>query len=381
MPAALYLAIIVFAGQARAQALPYGNPNVSQIVNILSNGTDAQLAPNAQSFVVDIRTASGYYELFTSDLNGNIEGSLTIGRTGIGQLNNGNGVFHPSGAYIGFISEAPVHYLSTVPPTGQVPLGDPGIGLFSNLWITDGISFWQQTNVPIKQTATDGLPVYATTNPRFTADGKSVVWTQRYANGGSFNWGEWRIMEADLVPLQPKGVALTNQRVIFTPTNGYYATAMAFISPTQLLVAGNLDGQNIYGMDLYNLNLTTGTYTNLTNSPNSWEEGSCIAPSGTIVFMSNQDSNYTYNINEFWVGQPMQRDYFTMNPDGSNQQRLTYFNDPSYADYQAWRAVPTVCDVTPDGKTIVATIGRDYGTATQAYVVWQIWLIKLNSPL
>ncbi len=77
----------------------------------------------------------------------------------------------------------------------------------------------------------------------------------------------------------------------------------------------------------------------------------------------------------------MQRDYFTMNPDGSNQQRLTYFNDPSYADYQAWRAVPTVCDVTPDGKTIVATIGRDYGTATQAYVVWQIWLIKLNSPL
>src|SRR5271155_1743864 len=175
------LAIILYIPEARAQTLPYGNPNVAQIVNIIANGADAHLAPNAQSLVVDIRTATGYYQLFTTDLNGNVIGDLSVGRTGIGQLDNGNGIFHPSGAYIGFISEVPVHYLSTVPPVGQVPLGDPGIGLFSNLWITDGISFWQQTNIPVKQTETDGIPVYATVNPRFTSDGKSVVWTQRYA--------------------------------------------------------------------------------------------------------------------------------------------------------------------------------------------------------
>src|ERR1700733_11844575 len=376
------LAMAVCASELPAQTLPYGNPNVAQIVNIIANGADAHLAPNAQSIVVDIRTASGYYQLFTSDLSGNVIGNLTVGRTGIGQLDNGNGIFHPSGAYIGFISEVPQHYLSTIPPKGQVPLGDPGIGLFSNLWITDGIGFWQQTNIPVKQNANDGLPVYATVNPRFTPDGKSVVWTERYANGGSFNWGDWRLKEADLVPLQPKGVALTNERVIFTPqNNGYYVTAMAFISPTELLVSGNLDGQNIYGMDLYSLNLTTGTYTNLTNTPTFWEEGSCIAPSGTIVYMSNKDSAFTYNFNDFWVGQPMTRDYYSMNADGSNQQRLTFFNNPSSDDYQSGRAVPPVCYITLGGKTIVATIGRDYGTATQAYVVWQIWLIKLTSPL
>jgi hypothetical protein len=379
--AVLALALFIFASTTTAQTLPYGNPQVADIVNILTNGARAHLAPNGQSFVVDIRTVSGYYELFTSDLNGNIKASLTLGNNAIGQLDNGNGIFHPSGAYIGFISEVPQHYLNTVPPKGQVPLGDPGIGLFSNLWITDGISFWQQTNIPVKQNATDGLPVYATVNPRFTPDGKSVVWSERYANGGDFNWGLWRLKEADLVPLQPKGVALTNERVIFTPQTGYYVTAMAFISPTQLLISGNLDGQDIYGMDLYNLNLTNGTYTNLTNTPTYWEEGSCIAPSGTIVYMSNQNSDFTYNFDEFWVGQPIERDYYSMKPDGTNQQRLTYFNDPSFADYQGWRAVPIVCDITADGQTIVATIGRDYGTATQAYVVWQIWLIKLNSPL
>ena len=354
---------------------------MAQIVNILSNGARARLAPNAQSFVVDIRAANGYWKLFTSDFNGNIKSSLTSGRAGIGQLNNGNGIFHPSGAYIGFVSEVPEHYLSTVPPTGQVPLGDPGIGLFANLWITDGIQFWQQNNIPVKQTATDGLPVYATVNPRFTADGKSVIWTERYNNGGSFNWGQWRLKEADLVPLRPKGVALSNERVIFTPPNGNYVTAMAFISPTVLLVSGNLEGQSEYGMDLYSLDLTTGNYTNLTNTPQYWEEGSCIAPSGKIVYMTNQNSNFQYNFNQFWVGQPMERDYYIMDPDGSNKERLTYFNDPSFADYQGWRAVPIVCNITPDGKTILATVGRDYGTATQAYVAWQIWLIKLNSPL
>jgi Tol biopolymer transport system component len=379
---ASFFAIINFAFNANAQAaLPYGNPQVAQIVEILSNGARPHLAPDGQTFVVDSRSQSGYYDLFTSDLNGNIQTSLTLGNSGIAQLDNGNGIYHPSGDYIAFISEAPVHYLSTIPPIGQIPIGDPGIGLFSNLWITNGIDFWQQTNVPMKQTANDGIPVYGTVNPRFSADGKSVVWTQRYANGEPFNWGVWRLMEADLVALEPAGVALTNERVIFTPEDGYYVTAMAFISPTELLVSGNLDGQNIYGMDLYNLNLTTGTYTNLTNTPTYWEEGSCIAPSGRIVYMTNQYSNYTLNFNEFWVGQPLERDYVVMNPDGSDKTRLTYFNDPSYADYVPWRAVPIVCDITSDGMTVLATVGHDYGTATQAYVVWQVWLIKLNSPL
>jgi len=375
------LAFVVWSGTTGAQTLPYGSPRVAQIVNIMSNGVRAHPAPNGKSLVVDARTASGYYDVFAADLNGNIKANMTIGRTGIGQLNNGNAIYHPSGAYVAFVSEVPQHFLSTLPPTGQVPLGDPGIGLFANLWITDGINFWQQNNIPVKQSATDGIPVYATVNPRFTPDGRSVIWTERYADGGQFNWGLWRLKEADLVPLQPKGVALSNERVIFTPQLGYYVTAMDFISPTDLLVSGNLDGQNIYGMDLYDLNLTTGTYTNLTNTPASWEEGSCIAPSGKIVYMSNQDSAYTYNPNAFWVGQPMTREYYLMDPDGSNKERLTFFNDPDFADYQGWRALPVICDVSSDGMTIIATVGRDYGTPTQAYVVWGIWLIKLKSPL
>jgi hypothetical protein len=31
--------------------------------------------------------------------------------------------------------------------------------------------------------------------------------------------------------------------------------------------------------------------------------------------------------------------------------------------------------------TIAATIGHDYGNATQAFLLWEVWLIQLKSPL
>jgi hypothetical protein len=70
-----------------------------------------------------------------------------------------------------------------------------------------------------------------------------------------------------------------------------------------------------------------------------------------------------------------------MNQDGTGQEQLTYFNTPGTAEYTGWRAVPIVCNVSPDGMTIAATIGHDYGNATQAFLLWEVWLIQLKSPL
>jgi Tol biopolymer transport system component len=371
----------------RAASAAYGNPRVSRMVRIQVAGTRAGFSPDGKHLIFDRREKSGYYQLYLTDLNANsVPIAMTKGRTGIGQLDNGNGVIYPDPAYpyAAFISEANPHYLSTTPPSGQVPLGDSGVGLFSNLWFTDGVNFSQQTNVPMKQTASDGLPVYATVNPRFSPDGSMIVWTERYENGGPLNWGYWRLKAADVVKSSVPGqfrLSIANPRVLFTPANGNYVTAMAFASSTTLLVAGNLDGQHQYGMDLYLLDINTGSYTNLTNSPLSWEEGSCIAPSGKIVYMSNKDSAYTVDFNKDWVGQPLTREYYLMNQDGTGQEQLTYFNTPGTAEYTGWRAVPIVCNVSPDGMTIAATIGHDYGNATQAFLLWEVWLIQLKSPL
>ena len=176
-------------------------------------------SPDGKYLLFDRQNQDGYYNLYISDLNGNIVQSVTKGKN-ILQLNNGNGVFYPNPAaqYVGFISEAAPHFLSTLPPSGPLPLGDPGVGLFANFWFTDGLNFSQETQIPVKQTATDGIPTYATVNPRFKPDGSIIVWTERYQNGADFNWGFWHLNAADIVPGTGTPVALSV----------YVAVAMSF---------------------------------------------------------------------------------------------------------------------------------------------------------
>jgi hypothetical protein len=37
--------------------------------------------------------------------------------------------------------------------------------------------------------------------------------------------------------------------------------------------------------------------------------------------------------------------------------------------------------MSPDGKTMIGTVGRDLGNETYAWPVWQLWLIRFREPL
>ncbi len=380
---ALTFAASVFNSRLRGAGalLAAANPRIASMQLIQTSGARPKWSPLGDRFVFDRRsTTDGYYDLFISDRNGQIVASLTSGRP-ITQRHNGNGIYRWNADGIVFISEVPEHYNDWGSAYGQVPFTEPGVGLFNNLWATDGWNFWQLTNIPIKMASDDGIAPFATVNPHFAPGNSMLVWTERYSDGGTNNWGLWRLKAADYA-VGPNGPAISNERVLFTPSVGTYVTAMAFLGRRYLLVAGNLDGQQEYGMDLYILSLDTGTILrNLTNTPTFWEEGSCVAPSGRIVYMTNADSRYTLDLTKTWVGQPIERDYWMMNPDGLNKERLTYFNDPTAPEYQGWRSVTVVCDISPDGKTMAATVGRDYGDDTAAWVWWQIWLIEFKDPI
>jgi hypothetical protein len=370
---------VVLAPSASAQS-GFKNPRVVSMRMIHPNGSRPKWSPTGDRFVFEVRHGDGFYDLYVSDRQGRIQSSLTRGRP-INQKHNGNAIYRPigSGTYIAFLSEEPTHYPDWT-SYGPEPASGPGVGVYNNLWVTDGQGFWKLTNIPIKQSATDETPAMATVNPRFSWFDSTLVWTERYAPGGNNDWGKWRLKAGNFVVGQ-NGPELRNQRVIFTPSVGTYVTAMEFMMPNVLLVAGNLDGQHEYDMDQYLLHIPSGTRRNLTSSPDAWEEGACVAPSGKIVYMTNRDSHYPLDRNRDWVGQPVERDYWLMDADGSNKERLTYLNDPSAPEYKGWRAVTIVCDVSPDGKTVAATIGRDFGDETTADILWQVWLIELSQPL
>jgi len=368
---------------SRAQPLPCErSPCAAQnqrieSMRIILDGARPHFSPSGDEIVFDRLNADGYSDVYVSDLDGNVLRSLTDGKDGIPQRNNGNGVFDPSGASVIFVSEAAPHFADEVKN-----VGDSGVGLFSNLWATDlrGSRFWMLTDVPIKQKLTDGVPAYAVVNPRFSRDGKTLIWTERYAEGGHHHWGEWRLKGADY--LFEDGIPrLENTRTLFEPQEGNYVTFMSELPSGDWILAGNLSGQHEYGMDQYRYDPQSAALLNLQNSPQYWEEDASVSPASWILYMTNVDSAFTFDFEDAnWARQAMERDYYRMDSDGNNKERLTFFNDPSAPEYLGYRALAVASDFSPDGKLLAGTIGVDFSPGERRNVVLKIVLIRFREP-
>lgn len=350
------------------------DPSIANIKVLIQDGARARFSPSGGTLVFD-RANAGRWDVYLSDLQGR-ETPLTGGR--FGERSSGNAVFDPSGKFIVFISEEPRHFMQT-----GLHLANPGVGLFCNLWAATagGEHFYQLTHIPIKRTLWDKLPVRGVVNPRFSRDGSTLVWTERYDKGGGA-WGKWRVQGASF--LVKDGVPeLSDERTLVDPSPGNYVTAMGFLGDGRLLVAGNLDGQNEYGMDQYSVDLKSGARTNLTNTRDLWEEGSCVSPRDSrIVYMSNAASPYRLDSrNRNWAAQKIERDYWIMDASGENRRRLTYFNDPKAPEYLGGRNIVAVCDISPDAKHLAVTFGFDASDGAKPDMVLKIVLIDFKQPL
>lgn len=358
---------------------PARNSRIQSLAPMHTNGARSRFAPDGQSFVFDRANADGFYDVYVSNLSGQVTLNVTEGRAGVTQRHNGNSIFHPGGRFILFVSEEPQHF-----GVELTALGDPGIGLFSNFWAFDRDTqrVTRLTNIPIKRALSDPTVAMAVVNPVFSADGNTFVWTERYDDGGNLNWGRWRLKTARFV-VDGGGVpALQGERVLFTPSRGNYVTAMDFLDAGRLLVAGNLDGQHEFGMDQYVLDVATLSARNLTNTPQIWDEGSCVAPNGQIVFMSNRDSRVQLNFSDAdWPTQPVERDYYLINQDGGGLERLTYFNEPGAPEATGRRTIVAVCDFSPDGSRMGGTLGLDQSNGPRSDMQLRIELFGFRTPL
>jgi Tol biopolymer transport system component len=95
---------------------------------------------------------------------------------------------------------------------------------------------------------------------------------------------------------------------------------------------------NAYGVDLYSVNISPGPnfgkYTDLTNSPYSWEEHAVYSPNGQkILYISSlpfADIIPQYG-NLPWADYRdyLHNEYFIMNANGTGVQQVTWFNTPN----------------------------------------------------
>jgi len=218
-------------------------------------------------------------------------------------------------------------------------------GYWTNLWVTteDGSLWYPLTQ--FKAPANGSPGAVGMLNPQWSPDGTMVIFPETYLQPDPANLqGFWRLYVTNFV-VDGSGVPLlTNFRDVTFPNDVFYE--MQDIAPDnqQLLVQSTANGINTYGVDIYAVSLAAGagfgSFTDLTNSPYSWDEHALYSPDGKkIVWISSLPFP---NIIPQYGGLPwvdfrnyLHNEVFLMNADGSGVQQLTHFNDPSSPEYTA----------------------------------------------
>lgn len=267
--------------------------------------------------IYDRLDSDGYWQLWTMQPDGSQNTCLTCSASALPGLNVGNPSWSPDGKFIVFQSEDP-------PSHGRAldKYDFPGSGWNNDLWATDAHGhFWQLTN-----SGTGGGGVIT---PTFSWDGKTLSWGQRVsANPSPF--GSWELAIGEFTVSADGTPSVSKIKYRVPGTNHYYYEPHSFsLDNKTLFFMGNLQpGMGQLDMDIYAYNLDTGDLKDLTNTPGDWSEYPQTMPYGNkLVYMSTAGNYRSGN------GQHAYCDLWVMNYDGSNKQRLTFFNDPGSPQY------------------------------------------------
>jgi len=198
-----------------------------------------------------------------------------------------------------------------------------------DLWATDTKGhFWQLTNVKFGY----GGVIY----PTFSWDGKKLAWGQRVSPFPQI-FGSWELAVADW-EVGAEGAPLLGHIQYYTPgaVHHYYEPHGFSLDNQTLFFMGNLEpGEARLGMDIYSLELGSGKLTNLTNTRDQWNEFPEPMPhEKKLIYMSTVGTASTAS--------NFRCDLWSMNYDGSDKTRLTFYNDPSSPAYL--RSGVCLCD-------------------------------------
>jgi Tol biopolymer transport system component len=312
------------------------------------------------------------YDLWTARPDGSDVKCLTSGNPKIAQLQNGQPTWHPSGKYIVFQSQDPNL------PQSQVinyALADPAMGMNSNLWATDpeGETFYQLTYVKENQTSL---------HSHFSHDGKKLIWSSNM-NMMIADFRETPEPHLENIRVCPTGdvwpethsFSPDNSKVLYTaffPVGiGSEYDRSSAQDPIHDLVQGKfrLATDGIWEMDL-----PTHETKKITGDPDSWDEHAHYSPDGKkIVWASSRGLKYDGQSMEEVFASTM-LDYWIMDANGSNQERLTYFNEPDHQHYLGGDHPVTAVDFSwsPDGKRIVACLLRGVAKALASVVIIEL---------
>ena len=140
---------------------------------------------------------------------------------------------------------------------------------------------------------------HASLHPHFNKDGTKLMFSERIATGrsilglrritpgGENQWDGWQIHVADFDINKAGKEKLSNHRILFGGTGGFYETH-EFMDDGRIVYSHTPQGA-AYVDDVYVVNLDGTDNQNLINSSKTWDEHGLYSPSGkSLAFISSR---------------------------------------------------------------------------------------------
>lgn len=310
----------------------------------------------------DNQGTDGYYDVYSIRTDGTGLVCLTDNHSQM-RVHNGNPSWHPSGTYIVFQSQDAELHLDTATAIEKF-VSSPGIGMHNNLWImtSTGSQFWQLTQVEKN---------HGVLHPHFSPDGTMLLWTE-IINSQLDGMGHWAIKLADFT-VGEDGPLLNNIQTLRPQGLQLYEVHGFSPDGKTILFSGIEKGGYYYDMEIYLMNLSTHSLTQLTVNDEWDEHAHFIAGGSHIVWVSSegvpQPKRKTL---EDIIQDPPKLEYWIMNPDGTDKRRLSFFNDPSNPAYMDITGGVGLGDFDPgpQGFTLVAKIREGSEKEVTVLITW-----------
>jgi len=309
----------------------------------------------------------------------------------ISRLHKGASDWHPSGSW--FITELEIPYnisWSSVPSTRL--LAEPGAGWWNNLFLvkSDGSLWIKLTNFTASDL--DSGVLY----PKFSKDGKMVVWAERIGGAKPFDeypFARWVLKtakmnwEANIPYLFDQKTHPLRDGAIFEPQE--------WGRDNKLLFAADIGYSELpypaYRIDIWEAEVSgegeIKGLKNLTRSLDYYEEQSSYSPDGkNIAFMANLfDRGYERRLIRAWrryktksnnfIIKNLFTDLYLMNRNGEVIERLTYFVEKNW---QGHHPLVTRSAWSQDEKTVLIALTLR-SNITGKKVDESIYILKMGS--
>ena len=297
--------------------IPEGLPTT--VTTFRESGLDVSWDQSGSNRIAySCKGSDGYYDIHLSDPDGNNDTCITCNHPVLPNKHICCPFWHPDGKWLLIVAEKPTH-------PGSAFDALPGLGAYSDIWLisSDGSKAYKLVDIP---SGTD----HGVIAPRFSPDGRHIVWTDRTTAPNIFRAkqmaGYWAIKMADFT-FDSAGIpAVRNIRNIQPGETAFYECYGFSPDGRKLIFCSDMNQLSFFDEHIYTIDTNGKNLLKLTDK--DYNEHGFFTPDGSkIVWMSSTNNKNTGT------------DWWMMNTDGSGKKQLTYFNhkgNAQWAGHAVW---------------------------------------------